>query len=72
MTFDERMEFLLKSQESLGKNIEEMHERMNELQKKVDTIADIVNHHENEMERFRSALRAGLEDWLNGENGEEQ
>lgn len=70
MTFDERLEFLLKSQESLGRNIEELHERMDALAEKVDTLADIVNKHEREMERFRRGLRAGLEAY--GENGDEQ
>lgn len=72
MTFEERIQFLLQSQESLGKNIEESHERMNALQEKVDAIATAVSTHENTMERFRRALRAGIAEWLNGNNGEEQ
>lgn len=72
MNFDERLEFLLKSQESLGRNIEELHERMDATNERINAIATLVESHENEMERFRRALRAGITEWLNGDNNNEQ
>lgn len=64
MTIDERIQFLVQSQESLGKNIEELHERMNETGKKIDQLYVISNRHEMDNARFHRALRAALEAWL--------
>ena len=71
MNIDERLEFLVKSQESLGRNIKELHERMNEQGERINALATMVDKHERQMERFRRALRAGLAEWLEGENGNE-
>jgi prefoldin subunit 5 len=63
MTIDERLEFLLKSTESLHESV----------QKNTDQIADLTRRadaHEREIERFRSAMRAALAAWLDG--GQEQ
>jgi hypothetical protein len=64
MDLDERIKFLVESQESLGKNIEKLYET-------VTQQGHIIDTHEKEIERFRSALRAALSAWLEGENGSE-
>lgn len=72
MSFEERIEFLLRSQESLHERMIAERERMNALQERMNSIVTIVETHEKEWERFRRAVRAGFEAWLNGENGDEQ
>jgi len=63
MTIDERIEFLVRSQESLGKNIEKLYES-------VSQQAAATQKHEEEIQRFRRAMRAALEAWLdNGQEG---
>ncbi len=59
---DERLQFLLQSTESLHSNVARLVER-------VDKLAETSERHERELERFRRAMRAGLEAWLS-ENGE--
>ncbi len=64
MTIDERIQFLVQSQESLGKNIEKLYES-------VSQQAEASKKHEDEIQRFRRAMRAALEAWLEGSNGTE-
>jgi prefoldin subunit 5 len=64
MNLDERIKFLVESQESLGKNIEKLYETVTQQGQRIET-------HEKEMERFRRALRAGLAEWLNDDDGRE-
>ena len=61
MTVDERLEFLLKSTESLHDNVARVTER-------VDRLAETSERHEREIEGFRRAMRAALTAWLD-ENG---
>ncbi|HEY1265342.1 MAG TPA: hypothetical protein VGF06_17560 [Terriglobales bacterium] len=63
MTIEQRIEFLVKSQESLGKNIEKLYET-------VSQQSQTIQQHEDELQRFRRAMRAALEAWLDN-NGNE-
>ncbi len=62
MTPEQRIEFLLQSQESLGKNIEKLYES-------VTQQAEQSRRHEREIQRFRGAMKAALTAWLAEDNG---
>ena len=57
MTIDERLQFLLQSTESLHENVAKLVER-------TDKLAATSERHEREIQRFRRAMRAALEAWL--------
>ena len=61
-SIDERIQALTMNLELLLKHSEEQDKRMDKLQ-------GLVQEHERELERFRRALRAGLDEYLG--NGEE-
>jgi len=67
MDIDERLQFLVQSTESLqaslAQHIEETNAQIAALTRRADA-------HEREQQRFRRAMRAGLEAWLS-EDGDE-
>ncbi len=72
-SIDERIEGLTMSLELLAKQREEQGKRMEEQGKRMDRLHEEIATHEQEMQRFRRALRAALEAYLgNGDDGKEQ
>ena len=65
MTIDERIEFLVQSQESLGKNLEKLYES-------VSQQADAIKKHQQDLQRFQRAMTAALQAWLEGNNGDQE
>ena len=63
-SIDERLEFLLQSNESHNEQIGKLGER-------VDQLTATVERHEREQERFRRMMKAALLAWLEGEDGTE-
>ncbi len=44
---------------------------MDKISSKVDKLAEVSSRHEREIQRFRRAMRAALEAWLNEGEDEE-
>jgi prefoldin subunit 5 len=63
MTIDERFEFL-------QRNIDSLHEAVFENTKQIAELTRRADAHEREQQRFRRAMRAGLEAWL-ADNGDQ-
>jgi len=66
-SIDERIQALTMNLELLLKHGEEQDKRMDEQGKRIDRLYDEIVEHEREMQRFRRALRAGLEGYLGKE-----
>lgn len=70
MTIDERLEFLLKSTESLNESLDK---HIAESNAHIVALTKQADAHEREMQRFRRAMRAALTAWLGDEqNGDAQ
>jgi hypothetical protein len=61
-SIDERLEALVHTAELAQAEMET-------LSKKVDALVTVSNRHEEELIRFRRAMRAALEAWLDGDGG---
>lgn len=61
-SIDERLEALVQTAELAQAEMET-------LSKKVDALVAVSNRHEEEITRFRRAMRAALTAWLEGEDG---
>lgn len=70
MNIDQRLEFLVQSTESLHGTVGALVDRVYKVADRVDRLAETSERHEREINRFRSAMRAALQAWLN-ENGDE-
>ncbi|MBV8898320.1 MAG: hypothetical protein JO051_17520 [Acidobacteriaceae bacterium] len=73
MTIDERLDFLLKSTQSLHAAVEQNTEHITQNTEHIGQLIARADEHEREMQRFRRAMRAALTAWLgdepNGQNG---
>jgi hypothetical protein len=62
-SIDERLEALV--------HTAELHQaEMETLRKKVDDLVMLSNRHDEELRRFRRAMRAALEAWLDGDGAQ--
>ena len=52
--------------DSMRQNMELLQGMMRDMITHVDKLADTVDRHEREWQRFRRAMRAGFDAWLNG------
>jgi hypothetical protein len=72
-SIDERINALTMNLELLLKQGEKQDRRMNEQGKRMDQLSEQIAAHERDLQRFRRALRAGLEAYLgNGDGGNEE
>lgn len=69
-TIDERLEFLLKSTETLHEDCRELYRTTEKLTTVAERHQEQWELHQQEFERFRRAIRAGLEEYF-GDNGKE-
>jgi hypothetical protein len=71
-SIDERIQALTMNLELLLKQGEEQDRRMEEQRGRIDKLHADVAAHERDMQRFRRAIRAGLEAYLGNGDGENE